>query len=121
MPSTRHAPKPYQITFHTEADVIDTACPPAHAVPIGFANSAPATKPTIQPGTVIMNVSSMNCHPKRPLVTPVIIAMPISSRRPPTAAHTINASNAIPPTIVMANSTMRADEAAESSGSIDFL
>ena len=121
MPNTRHAPSPYQITFHTDADVMATACPPAHAVPIGLASSAPATRPMIQPGTVIMNVSSINCHPKRPLVTPEIIAMPISSRRPAIAAHSTSASSARPPTITATSRITRAEAAAESSGAMRFL
>ena len=68
-----------------------------------------------------MNVSSMNCHPKRPLVTPETIAMPISSRRPPIAAHSTNASSASPPTIRVANNAVRAALAAASSGAMRFL
>ena len=86
-----------------------------------MASNAPAIKPIAQAGTVIMKVSSMNCHPRRPLDTPVTMAMPISSRRPAIAAQRISASSTSPPPISVAGNALRAVEAAESSFAMDCL
>ena len=69
-----------------------------------------------------MNTSSMNCHPKRPRVTPDTSAMPISSSR--LGAHTPDStrmSNSTPPTATNAMVPVFAREDSVSSGSREAL